>query len=94
MVSSHEESGSDITVGVRNQPTAPPVARPSGKKEVSSLAKTILIELPHGKTVEEIAQETGVDESIVVAKVQNLKAGGFLTEGGKLTQDGYEAIQP
>ena len=96
MVKSHEPSGSDITVGVRSSglPQAAPSAAGSfGRREVSSLAKTILVSLPHGKTIEEISNETGVDESIVVGKVQNLKTGGFLTEDGKLTQDGYEAIQ-
>jgi hypothetical protein len=96
MVRSHEPSGSDITIGVRSSgfpQAAPPAKRPLGRREVSSLAKTILVGLPHGKTVEEIAKETGVDESIVSAKVQNLKTGGFLTGDGKLTQDGYEAIQ-
>lgn len=64
------------------------------RNEVSSLAKAILVGLPHGKTIEEVSRETGVDESVVVKKVQDLKSGGLLTEGGKLTQEGYEAIQP
>jgi hypothetical protein len=97
MVRSHEPSGSDITIGVRSSgPTqaAPSAPSSSGRRKLSSLAKTILINLPHGKTIEEISRESGVDESIVVEKVQNLRSGGFLTEGDKLTQQGYEAIQP
>jgi len=96
MVKSHESSGSDITVGVRSSgvsQVAPPTSSPIRRREVSILGKTILTGLPHGKTIEEISNETGVDESIVAEKVQNLKTGGFLTEDGKLTQEGYEAIQ-
>jgi hypothetical protein len=78
---------------VSGQPASPSVARSSGRRMVSSLGKTILIGLPRGKTVEEISKETGVDVSIVTEKVQNLKSGGFLTEGGKLTQEGFEATQ-
>jgi hypothetical protein len=37
-----------------------------GRREVSSLAKTILIGLPHGKTIVEISKEIGIDESIVL----------------------------
>ena len=97
MVKSHEPSGSDITIGVRGigpQRAAPTATGSYRMREVSSLGKTILVELPHGKTIKEISEETGVDESIVTEKVQNLKTGGFLTDEGKLTQDGYEAIQP
>jgi predicted transcriptional regulator len=60
---------------------------------VSRLAKVILSDMPGGKTIEDISKETGVDESAVVQKVQELKTKGFLSDSGKLTQKGYEVLQ-
>ena len=96
MVLSHEPCGSDITVGVKSGGTsqiAQSVRTTPRSRDMSSLAIAVLNNLPHGTTVEAISSETGVEESIVAKKVQDLKTGRFLTEDGKLTQDGYEAIQ-
>lgn len=84
-----------------NPKPAPPVPPPGGtrtetvpKIRVSALARAILSDMPSGKTIEDISKETGVDESLVVQKVQELRTKGFLSDSGKLTQKGYEVLQP
>lgn len=88
MVNSHE---SQFAVEVR--PAGTSQSRTQRRSMVSQLGGMILQKMSQGKTVGEIAKESGVDEAVIAEKVQNLRSGGFLTDAGKLTEKGFEGLQ-